>query len=60
MRTSQATATLRQQLESEIVSIVSSIDETITKRIQEAEERIRRNVETELQKNQVAARREAE
>ena len=59
-RTSQSTATLRQQLESEMVSVASSIDETVTKHTQEVEERIRRDVETELQKNQADMRREVE
>ena len=49
-QTSQATATLRQQLEAEIVSVASSADETAAKRMHDAEERIRRNVEAELQK----------
>ena len=59
-QTSQATATLRQQLESEIVSVAASTDETATKRTHDAEARIRRDVEAELQKNQADTRREVE
>ena len=59
-QTSQATATLRQQLESEIASIAASADETATKRTYEAEARIQHDVEAELQKNQADTRREVE
>ena len=57
---SQATATLRQQLESELVSVAASADETATKHMHDAEARIRRSVEAELQKNQADTRREVE
>ena len=51
-QTSQATATLRQQLESEIVFVAVSPDEMATKHTHNAEARIRCGVEAELQKNQ--------
>ena len=50
-QTSQATATLRQQLESEMVSVAANVDETAAKRTHDAKERIRHNVGAELQKN---------
>ena len=59
-QTSQATATLRQQLESELVSVAASADETATKRMHDAEARIQRGVQPELQKNQADTRREVE
>ena len=59
-QTSQAIAMLRQQLDAEIVSVASSADETAAKRTHDAEERIRRDVEAELQKNQADTSHEVE
>ena len=49
-QTSWATTTLQKQLKAEIVSVASSTDETALKRTHDAEKRIRRDVEAELQK----------
>ena len=48
-QTSQAIATLRQELESEIVSVVASADETTAKRTRDVEECIQRKIETKFQ-----------
>ena len=49
VQTSQATAMLRQQLESEMVSVVASVDETVVRHTRDAKERIRHEVEAKLQ-----------
>ena len=59
-QTSQAIATLRQQLESEMVSVAVSADETAAKRTHDAEERIRREVEAKLQQEQATTRQQAD
>ena len=47
-------------MKSEIVSVAASAEETATKRTHDAEERIRRDVGAELQKNQANTRCELE
>ena len=59
-QTSQATATLRQQVESEMVSIVASAEETAIRRTRDAKEHIRRKVEAKLQQEQATTRQQTD
>ena len=59
-QTSQAAATLRQELELGMVSVAASADETVAKRTCDAEERIRREVEAKLQQEQATARQQTD
>ena len=59
-QTTRATTQMKKQLESEIASATSSAAESSVMRTREAEQRIRRDVEAEMQKLQADARQEAE